>query len=173
MMQETEGIVHREMNFLPLTTNANIHEGNALRMDWKEILPPSDEVRIMGNPPFVGYSLQSKEQKDDIRNTYVDANGTTYTTAGKVDYVAAWYFKASEYMQGTKIRTAFVSTNSITQGEQVSAVWKPLYERFHIEINFAYQTFRWNSESKQKAAVHCVIIGFCAEHTHEKKKLFG
>lgn len=98
MMQETEGIVHREMNFLPLTTNANIHEGNALRMDWKKILPPSDEVRIMGNPPFVGYSLQSKEQKEDILSIYTDEKGKPYKAAGKIDYVAGWYFKAAEYM---------------------------------------------------------------------------
>ena len=98
MMQETEGIVHREMNFLPLTTNANIHEGNALRMDWKKILPPGDEVRIMGNPPFVGYSLQSKEQKEDILSIYTDEKGKPYKAAGKIDYVAGWYFKAAEYM---------------------------------------------------------------------------
>lgn len=98
MMQETEGIVHREMNFLPLTTNANIHEGNALRMDWKKILPPGDEVRIMGNPPFVGYSLQSKEQKEDILSIYTDEKGKSYKAAGKIDYVAGWYFKAAEYM---------------------------------------------------------------------------
>lgn len=98
MMQETEGIVHREMNFLPLTTNANIHEGNALRMDWKKILPPGDEVRIMGNPPFVGYSLQSKEQKEDILSIYTDEKGKPYKAAGKIDYVAGWYFKAAKYM---------------------------------------------------------------------------
>lgn len=160
MFQETEGIVHREMDFLPLTTNANIHEGNALRMDWKEILPPNDHVKIMGNPPFVGYSLQSKVQKDDIRSIYIDEQGKPYKSAGKLDYVAGWYFKAAEYIQQTQIHVAFVSTNSITQGEQVAAVWKPLYERFKININFAWRTFIWNSESKEKAAVHCVIIGF-------------
>lgn len=173
MMQETEGIVHREMNFLPLTTNANIHEGNALRMDWKEILPPSDEVRIMGNPPFVGYSLQSKEQKDDILSIYTDEKGKPYKAAGKIDYVAGWYFKAAEYMQNANIRTAFVSTNSITQGEQVAAVWKPLYDRFGIHIDFAYQTFKWNSESKLQAAVHCVIIGFSETAALAKVRLFS
>ena len=114
----------------------------------------------MGNPPFVGYSLQSKEQKADILSVYVDEKGKPYKTAGKIDYVAGWYFKAAELIQRTKTTCAFVSTNSITQGEQVAGVWKPLFERFGIEINFAYKTFRWDSESTQKAHVHCVIIGF-------------
>ncbi len=168
MMQETEGIVHREMNFLPLTTNANIHEGNALRMNWKKILPPSDKVRIMGNPPFVGYSLQSKEQKEDVLNIFIDEKGKTYKSAGKLDYVSCWYFKASEYMQRTTIPAAFVSTNSITQGEQVAILWKPLVLRFGIHINFAWRTFVWNSESHDQAAVHCVIIGFSPKNLNEK-----
>ena len=115
---------------------------------------------IMGNPPFVGYSLQSKEQKDDILSIYVDGNGKPYKTAGKIDYVSAWYFKAAQLMQNTNTQTAFVSTNSITQGEQVAAVWKPLYDRFGIHINFAHRTFRWDSEASLKAHVHCVIVGF-------------
>ena len=115
---------------------------------------------IMGNPPFVGYSLQSKEQKDDILSIYVDENGKPYKTAGKIDYVSAWYFKAAQLMQNTNTQTAFVSTNSITQGEQVAAVWKPLYDRFGIHINFAHRTFRWDSEASLKAHVHCVIVGF-------------
>ena len=114
----------------------------------------------MGNPPFVGYSLQSKEQKDDILSIYVDENGKPYKTAGKIDYVSAWYFKAAQLMQNTNTQTAFVSTNSITQGEQVAAVWKPLYDRFGIHINFAHRTFRWDSEASLKAHVHCVIVGF-------------
>ena len=115
---------------------------------------------IMGNPPFVGYSLQSKEQKDDILSIYVDENGKPYKTAGKIDYVSAWYFKAAQLMQNTNTQTAFVSTNSITQGEQVAAVWKPLYDRFGIHINFTHRTFRWDSEASLKAHVHCVIVGF-------------
>lgn len=115
---------------------------------------------IMGNPPFVGYSLQSKEQKDDILSIYVDENGKPYKTAGKIDYVSAWYFKAAQLMQNTNTQTAFVSTNSITQGEQVAAVWKPLYDRFDIHINFTHRTFRWDSEASLKAHVHCVIVGF-------------
>ena len=170
MMRETESIVHIALDFLPLRTYDNIHEGNALRMDWRAILPPTDAVRVMGNPPFVGYSLQIKEQKTDLLSVYIDAQGQPYATAGKIDYVAGWYFKAAEYMAGTSICTAFVSTNSITQGEQVVAVWKPLYDRFDIVLQFAYRTFRWDSESTQKAAVHCVIIGFSAGMDYVGKK---
>ena len=124
------------------------------------------------NPPFVGYSLRTPEQKEDILAIYVDENGKTYNTAGKVDYVAGWYYKASQYMEGTKSRAAFVSTNSICQGEQVEAVWKPLYELFHINIDFAYQTFIWNSESRNKAAVHCVIVGFSCSDNSRRKKIY-
>ena len=169
MMQETQSIVEMNLDFLPLKSYVNIVEGNALRMDWQEVLPPSQCNYIMGNPPFVGYSLQSKEQKADMLDIYVDEKGKSYKTAGKIDYVAGWYFKAAEYMQNTEVRTAFVSTNSITQGEQVAAVWKPLYDRFGIHIDFAWRTFIWNSESNEKAHVHCVIIGFgCSDNNHMK-----
>ena len=169
MMQETQSIVEMNLNFLPLKSYVNIVEGNALRMDWQEVLPPSQCNYIMGNPPFVGYSLQSKEQKADMLDIYVDEKGKSYKTAGKIDYVAGWYFKAAEYMQNTGVHTAFVSTNSITQGEQVAAVWKPLYDRFGIHIDFAWRTFIWNSESNEKAHVHCVIIGFsCLDNNHMK-----
>ena len=173
MFSETIDIINREMDFLPLTTNANIHEGNALRMDWKEVLKPSDKVRILGNPPFVGYSLRTQSQKDDIESVYIDADGKTYNNAGKVDYVAGWYYKASQYMNGNKSRSAFVSTNSICQGEQVSAVWKPLYDLWNIHIDFAYQTFVWNSESKTKAAVHCVIIGFSNATNEQMPRIYN
>lgn len=166
MMKETEKILLVPLEFLPLKTNASIVEGNALRMDWESVVPKSKLNYIMGNPPFVGYSLQSKAQKDDILSVYVDENGKPYKTAGKIDYVAGWYFKATQFMQGTAIRTALVSTNSITQGEQVSAVWEPLFTRFGIHIDFAHRTFRWDSEANAKAHVHCVIVGFsCAENT--------
>lgn len=166
MMKETEKILLVPLEFLPLKTNACIVEGNALRMDWESVVPKSKLNYIMGNPPFVGYSLQSKAQKDDILSVYVDENGKPYKTAGKIDYVAGWYFKATQFMQGTAIRTALVSTNSITQGEQVSAVWEPLFTRFGIHIDFAHRTFRWDSEANAKAHVHCVIVGFsCAENT--------
>ncbi len=124
---------------------------------------------IIGNPPFVGYSLQSSEQKNDILSVFVDAKGKPFKTAGKIDYVAGWYYKAAKLMQGTKTRTSLVSTNSITQGEQVAAIWKPLKELFGVHIDFAYRTFRWDSEASLKAHVHCVIIGFsCYDEKHVK-----
>lgn len=164
MMKETEDIISMSLDFLPLKTNANIVEGNALRIDWEDVVPKSKLNYIMGNPPFLGYSMQNEAQKADILSIYKDENNVTYKTAGKIDYVSAWYFKASEYMYGTEIKTAFVSTNSITQGEQVAGVWKPLYERFDVNINFAYKTFVWDSEASQRAHVHCVIIGFACKN---------
>ncbi len=160
MLKETESIVMMHLEFLPLKSYTNIIEGNALRMNWEDVVPKGKLKFCMGNPPFVGYSLQSKEQKSDILSVYVDEKGKPYKTAGKIDYVSGWYFKAAQLMQGTNIHTAFVSTNSITQGEQVASVWKPLYDRFGIHIDFAYQTFRWDSEASLKAHVHCVIVGF-------------
>ena len=133
---------------------------NVKRLPKAAIIAPVCYNYIMGNPPFVGYSLQSERQKEDIRLVYVDAKGKPYKTAGKVDYVAAWYFKASQFVQQTHTRCAFVSTNSITQGEQVASVWSPLIKRFGIHIDFAWKTFKWSSESFGMAAVHCVIIGF-------------
>ena len=172
MMKETEDIMHMSLDFLPLKSYANIVEGNALRLDWESVVPKNKLNYIMGNPPFVGYSLQSKEQKTDILFIYIDEKGKPYKTAGKIDYVSGWYFKASAFMQGTGIRTAFVSTNSITQGEQVAGVWKPLYDRFGIHIDFAHRTFRWDSEASVKAHVHCVIVGFSIAQNNEKHRLY-
>lgn len=172
MMHETEEIVERSLDCLPLKSYANITEANALRIDWESVVPKEKLSYIMGNPPFVGYSLQSKEQKNDMLSIYVDENGKPYKTAGKIDYVAAWYFKATQLMQGTSVRTAFVSTNSITQGEQVAGVWKPLYDRFGIHIDFAHRTFRWDSEASLKAHVHCVIVGFSIAENIADKRLF-
>ena len=172
MMKETEDIVHMDLDFLPLTTNAFIVEGNSLQVDWESVVPKYQVSYIMGNPPFVGYSLQSKEQKKDILSIYVDEKGKPYKTAGKIDYVAGWYFKAAQFMQGTTIRTAFVSTNSITQGEQVAGVWKPLYDRFGIHIDFAHRTFRWDSEANMKAHVHCVIVGFSIAPNPAKRRIY-
>lgn len=172
MMKETEEIVRMHLEFLPLTSYANIVEGNALRIDWESVVPKVKLNYMMGNPPFVGYSLQSSRQKDDILSIYVDEKGKPYKTAGKIDYVAGWYFKASQMMVGTSIRAAFVSTNSITQGEQVAGVWKPLYDRFGIHIDFAHRTFRWDSEAKMKAHVHCVIVGFSIAPNTAPKIIF-
>ncbi len=173
MMKETEEIIKMNLNFLPLKSYANISEGNALRLDWETVVSKEKLNYIMGNPPFVGYSLQNEEQKKDILSIYVDEKGKTYKTAGKIDYVAGWYFKAANLMQGTTIRTALVSTNSITQGEQVANVWKPLYERFGVHIDFAHRTFRWDSEASIKAHVHCVIVGFSTAPTAKQKQLFS
>ena len=161
MLQETAKLVQFNIEPLPLKAYHNIKEGNALRIDWGEVIAPERLNYIMGNPPFVGYSLQNKEQKEDMLSIYVDEKGKPYKTAGKIDYVAAWYWKASQLMQvNPAIQAALVSTNSITQGEQVAAIWKPLFDRFGIHIDFAYRTFRWDSEADIKAHVHCVIIGF-------------
>lgn len=172
MMKETEDVVHMSLDFLPLKSYANIVEGNALRLDWEGVVPKEELDYIMGNPPFVGYSLQSKEQKEDILSVYIDEKGKPYKTAGKIDYVAGWYFKAARLMQNTNIRTAFVSTNSITQGEQVAGVWKPLFDRFGIHIDFAHRTFRWDSEANMKAHVHCVIVGFSVAENKIPKRLY-
>ena len=173
MMKETEEIVHMHLDFLPLTSYANIVEGNALQIDWETVVPKNKLNYIMGNPPFVGYSLQSKSQKEDMLSIYVDEKGKPYKTAGKIDYVAGWYFKAAQLMHGTNIRTAFVSTNSITQGEQVAGVWKPLYDRFGIHIDFAHRTFRWDSEASVMAHVHCVIVGYSVTPNTAPKQLFA
>ena len=172
MMAETEKIIHHDIDFLPLKSYANIHEGNSLRIDWESVCPKEKLSYIIGNPPFVGYSLQSKEQKADLLCVFVDEKGKPFKTAGKIDYVAAWYYKAAQMMQGTRIRAALVSTNSITQGEQVAAIWKPLKEMFGTHIDFAYRTFRWDSEASLKAHVHCVIVGFSDTPNDKTKLLF-
>ena len=172
MLEETKDIVYANIDFLPLKSYTNIVEGNALEIDWETVVPKDRLNYIIGNPPFLGYSLQSPKQKADLLSVYVDETGKPYKTAGKIDFVSAWYFKASQIMQNTSIRTALVSTNSITQGEQVASVWRPLYERFGIQIDFAHQTFKWNSEAKDKAAVHCVIIGFSCIDNKGEKRLF-
>ena len=161
-----------QIDFLPLKSYVNIVEGNALRMDWNDVVPASELNYIMGNPPFIGYSLQTTDQKQDILSIYIDKKGKTYKSAGKIDYVSGWFFKAAELMQGTEIRTALVSTNSITQGEQVAGVWKPLYDRFCIHIDFAHRTFRWDSEASIKAHVHCVIVGFSIAPNTKQKQLY-
>lgn len=172
MMAETEHIIRHGINFLPLKSYSNIHEGNALRIDWHEVCPQPNY--IIGNPPFVGYSLQSKEQKEDMLHIFVDSKGKPFKTSGKIDYVAAWYYKASQMMHESAqpIRTALVSTNSITQGEQVAMIWKPLKDLFNIHIDFAYRTFRWDSEASLKAHVHVVVVGFSCEESTKAKMIF-
>ena len=154
MMAETERIVHHDIDFLPLKSYANIHEGNALRTDWHEVCPPHIDY-IIGNPPFVGARLMSPEQKEDMLYVF----GKDWKNLGNIDYVGAWYKRAAELMKGTATQAAFVSTNSISQGEQVANLWAPLIKG-GIKINFAHRTFRWDSEASLKAHVHVVIISF-------------
>jgi hypothetical protein len=166
MMKATEDIVHMELNFLPLKSYANIVEANALRIDWNTVIPKEKLHYIMGNPPFVGQSVRAKEQVDDM--TAIFGKGSVET---KLDYVLCWYYKAIQYMEKTSILTAYVSTNSICQGESVPTFWKRMVEH-HAEIQFAHQTFRWNSEARDMAAVHCVIVGFSAGTLNKKKLLY-
>lgn len=167
MMKQTEDIVHMNLDFLPLKTYVNITEGNALRVDWAEVVPKERLNYIMGNPPFVGHQWRNATQVEDMQIAFYDL-----PKHGKLDYVCAWYNKAANLMQDTRIATAFVSTNSISQGESVAILWKFLSETKHVEIQFAYDTFVWNSEATQKAAVHCVIVGFTCYASNEEKYLF-
>jgi len=153
MMKETEDVVHMSLDFLPLKSYANIVEGNALRLDWESVIPKRELNYIMGNPPFVGYSLQSSEQKNDILSIYVDKKGKPYKTAGKIDYVSGWYFKASQLMQGTSIRSAFVSTNSITQGEQVAGVWFGMIRLLFRRLRQLSHSFEYPVQAFRTAAV--------------------
>ncbi len=166
MMKATEDVVHMSLDFLPLKTNAHIVEGNALRIDWNDVVPKEKLNYIMGNPPFVGYTYQSQEQKEDIQRIVPGIDKT-------IDYVAMWYIKAARYIDSTNIRVALVSTNSISQGEQVAILWNPLIKKYHIKIDFAYQTFRWDSEASIKAHVHCVIIGFSGENVMTQKAIYA
>lgn len=166
MMKETEKILLVPLEFLPLKTNAFIVEGNALRVDWESVIPKSKLNYIMGNPPFVGARLMGKEQKADVNTIFPG-----WKNAGNLDYVCCWYKKTSDMMQGTSVRSALVSTNSVSQGESVANLWKPLFDG-GVHIDFAYRTFRWDSEAKIKAHVHCVIIGFSVAASSTPKKLF-
>lgn len=168
MMQETEKIVSLRLEFLPLKTNAYIIEGNALRLNWFDVVPKAKLNYIMGNPPFVGKKEQSPLQKSELVALYGDG----ISGVGNVDYVTGWYIKAAEYMRGTNIHAAFVSTNSITQGEQPPVLWEKL-KQYYTKIIFAYRTFVWSSEANTKANVHCVIIGFCVGIYNHPRKLFS
>jgi len=166
MMKETEEIIVQQLDFLPLTSNANIVEANALRIDWNEVVPAEKLDYIMGNPPFVGGMYMYTTQKMEIRTIFNGVNGV-----GEMDYVCAWYKLACQYMRGSYIKAAFVSTNSICQGEQVTTFWKYLSCTYSVIINFAYTTFVWNSEANEKAKVHCVIIGFSMVDDQKPKKI--
>ena len=156
---------------IPLVQSASIVEGNALSMDWNEVVAAGQLNYIIGNPPFVGARLMNEGQKQDIRNVFRGSSA-----AGNMDYVTAWYRKAASYMAETQIRAAFVSTNSICQGEQAAMLWKSLKFNYHTGIDFAYRSFVWNNEARGQAKVHCVIIGFSdwsvRDADSEKKSLF-
>lgn len=167
MMEETKNIVYGfNDDFLPLKTYVNITEGNALRLDWNNVISKSRLNYVMGNPPFVGARWMNKDQKKDMEYVFQGIKDF-----GNLDFVTAWYKKASDYILNTDICVSFVSTNTITQGEQPAIFWKPLFE-MGIHINYAYRTFQWDSEANLKAHVHCVIVGFSHVQNNRKKILF-
>lgn len=169
MMKQTEDIVAADLDFLPLKHYENIRHANALTLDWNQMLGGEAKPSfIIGNPPFFGARLMTPAQKQDMLEVF----GSKWPNLGNLDYVAAWYKKCADFMAGTSIRAALVSTNSITQGEQVAALWKPLLDA-GISIDFAYRTFRWDSESNQKAHVHCVIIAFSYFHAEHPRIFDG
>ena len=167
MMKETEKILLLDLDFLPLKTNANIVEGNALRLDWESVVDKTRLNYIMGNPPFVGARLMGESQKDDVNCIF-----SGWKNAGNLDYVCCWYKKAADIMKDTGIRSALVSTNSVTQGETVANLWKPLFEE-GVHIDFAHRTFRWDSEASIKAHVHCVIVGFSIAPFEKQKVIYS
>ncbi len=167
MLKETEDILSISIDFLPLKSYANIVEGNALRIDWETVVPKNELNYIMGNPPFVGHQYRSKEQASDMDLVFAD-----FGNYGKLDYVSSWYKKAVDYMNGSKIKAALVSTNSIVQGESVATMWESLFNKYCLQIIFAHRTFRWDSEANLKAHVHCVIIGFSLFNNNRPKYIF-
>lgn len=165
MMKETEDIIHSNLEFLPLKSYANIAEGNALRIDWETVVPKDTLNYIMGNPPFVGARMmeQGSEQKKDVQTIFGNIKDVQ-----DLDYVTCWYKKAAMLIQNTNIEVCFVSTNSICQGAQTPILWNVLLNEYNVKINYAYETFKWNSEAKDKAAVFCVIVGFSTFHRKTK-----
>ena len=168
MMKETEEIVNMNLDFLPLKSYANIVEGNALRLDWESVVPKDKLNYIMGNPPFVGARLMSPSQKSDLFFVF----GSKWKNAGNLDYVACWYKKCADFIKGTSVRVALVSTNSVSQGESVANLWKPLFAD-GVHFDFAHRTFRWDSEASIKAHVHCVIIGFSTAPNSKPKVIYS
>ena len=164
MLKETAKILNKDLNFLPLKSYANIVEGNALRIDWETVVPKSELNYILGNPPFVGTNYLSDSQRADMDFIWNE------TKRGKLDFVSCWYVKATQLIRGTQTKCAFVSTNSIVQGEQATSLWKTIFD-YNMDIDFAHRTFRWDSESNIKAHVHCVIVGFSDKTSSKKQKL--
>lgn len=168
MMYETEHIVMRDLDFLPLKSYSHVEEANALTKDWEEVIEKDKLSYIIGNPPFKGKKSRKNEQKEDLLLVI----GKDSPRPGNMDYVCGWFYKAAQFMQGTSIQASFVSTINITRGEQVSLLWDALINKYNISIRYAYLPFIWNSESKKKAQVHCTIIGFSALPT-EKKVIYS
>ena len=159
-------MVHMQLDFLPLKSYCNIKEGNALNMNWEEIIPKCELNYIMGNPPFVGQAMRTKKQAEDMQKVFFPTK-----VGGKLDYVAGWFKKSADYMKDTHIETAFVSSNSICQGESVNLLWKMLLQD-GVFINFAHNTFLWINEAQDNAAVMCVIVGF-SRFERKNKILFS
>lgn len=155
MLQETVNIIGKHLDYLPLSTGAHITEGNALRLDWNDEIPAEECDYILGNPPFHGARKKSKQQGADLREVF----GNNWDHVGDLDYVAGWFKKSADYMQGTSIHAALVATNSISQGISVGALWDALFKD-GVHIDFAWQSFVWDNEAKTKAHVYVVIIGF-------------
>ena len=167
MLRETEKIIRRDIDFLPLKSYTNIREGNALRIDWQSVVPKEKLNFIIGNPPFVGQAMRTKEQTEDLKEVFAPSKDY-----GKLDYVAGWFKKASDLIEGTDAEAAFVSSNSICQGESVNLFWQKLLANC-LYINFAHNTFKWTSEAKSTAGVSCVIVGFSFKERKEKQLFSG
>lgn len=162
MLEQTKDTVYYNKDFLPLDSNDSIYEGNALRMNWEDIVKPYELDYIMGNPPFVGTKMMNESQKQDTKQIL-----GSLKRYGVLDYVACWFKKASDYISNSTIHASFVATNSIIQGEQVPVLWKYIFSK-KIYINFAYKPFVWNNEAQNQAHVHCVIIGFSSVVNKDK-----
>lgn len=167
MMDETSEILHMPIDFLPLKSYANIVEGNALRIDWNDVVGKSELDYIMGNPPFVGSKYSNTSQKNDMDFVF----SKDIKNFKKLDYVSSWYLLGAKFIKGTDIRVAFVSTNSISQGEQVGILWPTIF-KLGMKIDFCHKTFIWDSEANAKAHVHCVIIGFSSININTKKIIY-
>ena len=166
MLEQTKDTVYYNKDFLPLDSNDSIYEGNALRMEWSDIVKPYELNYIMGNPPFIGARMKDTQQSADIKAIFNNQKG-----CGDLDYVAAWYMKTGEYINNSSIHCAFVSTNSISQGQQPAILWTILLSKYKLVINFAYRTFIWDNEAKHKANVHVVIIGF-SQYDNDVKQIY-
>jgi hypothetical protein len=148
---------------LPLKKSAKIVHADALETDWENVVSKNELSFIIGNPPFIGSKIMKQNQRDQIVKQFDNADGS-----GVLDYVTGWYIKAAKYIQNTKIKVAFVSTNSIVQGEQTSILWEQMVNKYKIKIHFAHRTFKWSNEAKGNAAVFCVIVGFANYDTPNK-----